>query len=89
MVAFAAHLPWTELALVGLGIDVVGSSVEPVSVAVDVEVLEVFELIKWVVLEIVGLYTILELVFHLLICSSSPGSGSSSNLLWSEILVDS
>ena len=67
-----------------LSIPVIDSCVQPVSVAVHMELFQVSEFVQGMVLQVMNLY---KLQFEdLLICSSSVGSGSSSNLLWSEIL---
>ena len=53
VVELAASLPCANLCWVGLRIVVVDSCVQPVSVVVNVELLEVSELIEWVMLQVV------------------------------------
>ena len=51
----AAHLPWRDLSRVRLLVQIVDATVQPVSVAINVELLEVSELVEWMVLQIVRL----------------------------------
>ena len=53
MAKLAASLPWADLSWVGLCVQVVHSSMEPVSVWVHIQFIEVSELIEWMVLEVV------------------------------------
>jgi hypothetical protein len=49
------HLPWRDLSWVSLSVPVVRTAVEPVTVVVNMELLEVAELIKRVMLQVVHL----------------------------------
>ena len=56
MVELATHLPNRELTWISLRLEVIGSSVEPVSIWVDLKLTEISELIHRMVLEIMVLY---------------------------------
>ena len=60
------------------GVKVLDSGVLPVRVGVRVELMQVFELVLWVMLQIVDLYRNMSRI--VLIISSSVGGGSSMNL---------
>ena len=53
MVELGAHLPSGYLPWVSLRLEVVGSSMEPVSVPVHLEIVKVFELVERMVLQVV------------------------------------
>ncbi len=50
------HLPGWDLGRVALSVPVIGAAMQPVTIVVHVELLEVAELIKGVMLQIVHLY---------------------------------
>ena len=52
---FGAHLPGGDLRGVGLRVPVVGARMQPVTVVVHMELLEVAELVQWMMLQIVNL----------------------------------
>ena len=54
MVTFLAHLPGGNCSWICFTLEVISSSVKPMSVAVNMEFVEVSELIHWMVLQIVG-----------------------------------
>ena len=55
MVELAAHLPGGDLPWIGFRLEVIGSTVQPVSIPVYVKVIIVSELIEWVMLEVMRL----------------------------------
>ena len=54
MAHFAAHLPRVDLSRVRLRVQVVNTAVKPVTVAVNVELLEISEFVQGMVLQVVG-----------------------------------
>ena len=54
MTKLATHVPWGVL-LIGLTVEVIGPNMEPVEVAINVEILEIPELIHRMVLQVVVL----------------------------------
>ena len=46
-------MPWMDLTWVGLIEQIVNSTVKPVTIAIDLELVEVTEFVEWVVLEVV------------------------------------
>ena len=56
MVKFGTHFPSGELSGVSLSLEIIGSTVKPMLVTIDMEVIKVFKLIERMMLEIVRLY---------------------------------
>ena len=57
VVELAAHLPRGELTGISLGLEVIGATVQPVLVAVRLQLIKVLELIEGMMLQVVGLYS--------------------------------
>ena len=57
VVELASHLPGRQLTGIRLRLEVIGATVQPVLVAVRVQLIEVLELIERVMLQVVGLYS--------------------------------
>ena len=55
MVELASHFPGRDLSWVSFRLEVVGSSVEPMSIAINVKLIEVSELVEGMVLQVMGL----------------------------------
>ena len=51
-----AHFPRRDLCGVGLGVPVIGATVQPMAIVVHMEVLQVTELVQWVMLQVMNLY---------------------------------
>ena len=61
MVRFLSHFPWMNLAFVGFRVNVISSSVKPMSIAINMMLVMIFEFIHWMMLKI--------MVFNLIILS--------------------
>ena len=95
MVYFGTHLPRRDLSwvtiemikviLLRFSVPVINSSMEPMSIVINVMRLIVSEFIKWMMFQIVDLYIMLHKLI-ILIMSSSVGAGSSTNLFLSSTL---
>ena len=52
VVEFASHLPSRNFARVSLRLEVIGSTMEPMSITINLKFIKVFELIEWMMLQI-------------------------------------
>ena len=59
MANFVTLVPWVDLTWIRLITQIVNSTVKPVTIAIDMELIEVTEFVEWVVLEVVDLDLIL------------------------------
>ena len=55
VIELASHFPGGDLSWISFRLEVVGSSVEPMSIAVNVKLIEVSELVEGMVLQVMGL----------------------------------
>ena len=55
VIEFATHLPGWDTTWIGFALEVVSTSVEPMSIAVNMKFIVVSELIEWAMLKVMGL----------------------------------
>ena len=86
VVAFLSHLPCRDLPWVSLRLEVICTTVKPMFVAINVELVEVSELILWVVLKVMGLNLIIIMDLWLVFPSSSVRTSCAFVWSWNWIL---
>ena len=82
MVEFAAHFPRGNLSRIRLWLEVISSSVEPMSIPINMELIEVFELVERVVLQVVVLDLVVLSNLWFVFESSLVGNGDTLVISW-------
>ena len=71
VVELGAHFPSRHLAWISLGLEVINSAVQPVSITINLQVVEILELVEGMVLQVVRLNLVIFTWFGLVL--ESPG----------------
>ena len=87
VVRLLAHLPRRDLTRVRLTLEIVGSSMKPVTIAIDMKFVEVSEFVGGVMLQVVRLDLIILAYLRLVHESSTIGNSCRLKVPWNRVLL--